>query len=80
MNELINDSIFQFFFQQYFKSKDFHEFKNLNDIEKLNFMIDLYFYVICDNNNDDNNSINNNNNSNIITDENNFNNEIFQIE
>ena len=75
-NELINDKIFQFFFQQYFNSKDFHEFKNLNDNEKLNFMIDLYFYVICDNNNDDNNSINNNNNSNIIIDENNFNNEI----
>ena len=76
MNELINDNIFQFFFQQYFKSNDFHEFKNLNDNEKVNFMIDLYFYVICDNNNDDNNSINNNNNSNIIIDENNFNNEI----
>ena len=75
-NELINDKIFQFFFQQYFNSKEFNEFKNLNDNEKLNFMIDLYFYVNCDNNNDDNNSINNNNNSNIIIDENNFNNEI----
>jgi hypothetical protein len=50
--ELINDKVFQYFFDTYFNSKEYNEFRTLTDLEKLNFMIDLYFFIMVDNNKD----------------------------
>ena len=46
LNELLNDHIFQFYFRTHLKSKEYIKFKYYNESEKLNFMIDLYFYVM----------------------------------
>ena len=46
LNELLNDHIFQFYFRSRLKNKDYNKFKYYNENEKLNFMIDLYFYVM----------------------------------
>ena len=46
LNELLNDHIFQFYFRTRFKSKEYNKFKYYNENEKLNFVIDLYFYVM----------------------------------
>ena len=48
INELITNNIFQHFFKLYYKNQDYTEFKSLNDSDKLNFMIDLFFYIITD--------------------------------
>ena len=52
MKELINDKIFQYFFTSYFNSKEYSEFRTLSDLEKLNFMIDLYFFIMVEINKD----------------------------
>ena len=52
MKELINDKIFQYFFTSYFNSKEYSEFRSLTELERLNFMIDLYFYIMVDINKD----------------------------
>ena len=46
LNELLNDQIFQFYFRSRIKSKEYNKFKFYNENEKLNFVIDLYFYVM----------------------------------
>jgi hypothetical protein len=46
LNELLNDNIFQFYFRSRLKSKEYNKFRYYNEIEKLNFIIDLYFYVM----------------------------------
>ena len=46
LNELINDHIFQYYYRTHLKSKEYAKFKYYNDIDKINFMIDLYFYVM----------------------------------
>ena len=46
LNELLNDNIFQFYFRSRLKSKEYNKFRYYNEIEKLNFLIDLYFYVM----------------------------------
>ena len=46
LNELINDHIFQYYYRTHLKSKEYTKFKYYNDIDKINFMIDLYFYVM----------------------------------
>ena len=46
LNELLNDHIFQFYYRTFLKSKEYHKFKYYNEIEKINFLIDLYFYVM----------------------------------
>jgi len=46
LNELLNDHIFQYFYRTHFKTKEYIKFKYYNEIDKLNFMIDLYFYVM----------------------------------
>ena len=48
MKELINDKIFQYFFTSYFNSKEYSEFRTLTELERLNFMIDLYFFIMVD--------------------------------
>ena len=52
MKELINDKIFQYFFTSYFNSKEYSEFRSLTELERLNFMIDLYFFIMVDINKD----------------------------
>ena len=52
MKELINDKIFQYFFASYFNSKEYSEFRSLTELERLNFMIDLYFFIMVDINKD----------------------------
>lgn len=52
MKELINDKIFQYFFTSYFNSKEYSEFRTLTELERLNFMIDLYFFIMVDINKD----------------------------
>ena len=46
LNELLNDHIFQYYYRTHFKTKEYIKFKYYNEIDKLNFMIDLYFYVM----------------------------------
>ena len=46
LNELLNDHIFQYYYRTHFKNKEYIKFKYYNEIDKLNFMIDLYFYVM----------------------------------
>ena len=46
LNELLNDHIFQFYYRTHLKSKEYNKFRYYNEYEKLNFMIDLYFYVM----------------------------------
>ena len=46
LNELLNDQIFQYYFRTRLKSKDYNKFKYYNETEKLNFMIELYFYIM----------------------------------
>ena len=46
INELLNDNIFQYYFRNRIKSKEYNKFRYYNENEKLNFMIDLYFYVM----------------------------------
>ena len=46
LNELLNDNIFQFYFRSRLKSKEYNKFRYYNEVEKLNFIIDLYFYVM----------------------------------
>ncbi|MCQ2816538.1 MAG: hypothetical protein MJ252_04640 [archaeon] len=48
IRELINDKIFQYYFQMSFNSRNYDEFRSLSDIDKLNFMIDLYFFTMID--------------------------------
>ncbi len=46
LNELINDEIFQYYFRTHFNSKEYSRFKYYSENEKLNIIIDLYFYVM----------------------------------
>ena len=46
LNELINDEIFQYYFRTHFNSKEYSKFKYYSENEKLNIIIDLYFYVM----------------------------------
>lgn len=48
IKELMNDKIFQYYFVVYYNSKEYSEFKNLPDQEKLSFMISLYFFIMKD--------------------------------
>ena len=59
INELLNDNIFQYYFRNRIKSKEYNKFRYYNENEKLNFMIDLYFYVMnqANLNEEDNNII-----------------------
>ena len=51
LNELLNDEIFQYYFRTHFNSKEYSKFKYYSENEKLNIMIDLYFYIMNKNNN-----------------------------
>ena len=46
LNELLNDHIFQYYFRTHFNTKDYSKFKVFSEIEKINIMIDLYFYIM----------------------------------
>ena len=46
LNELLNDQIFQYYFRIRKKSKDYNKFRYYNETEKLNFMLDFYFYIM----------------------------------
>ena len=46
LNELINDEIFQYYYRTHFNSKEYSRFKNYSENDKLNIIIDLYFYVM----------------------------------
>ena len=46
LNELLNDHIFQYYFRSHFNTKDYSKFKFLSENEKINIMIDLYFYIM----------------------------------
>ena len=46
LNELLNDQIFQYYFRNHFNTKDYSKFKFLSENEKINIMIDLYFYIM----------------------------------
>lgn len=46
LNELINDEIFQYYYRTHFNSKEYYRFKNYSENDKLNIIIDLYFYVM----------------------------------
>ena len=46
LNELLNDQIFQYYFRNHFNTKDYSKFKFLSENEKINLMIDLYFYIM----------------------------------
>ncbi len=52
INELLNDQIFQYYFRKNFNSKDYSKFKFFSENEKINIMIDLYFYIMNKSNND----------------------------
>ena len=51
LNELLNDTIFQYYFRTHFNSKEYSKFKLYTENEKLNIMIDLYFYIMNKSNN-----------------------------
>ena len=51
LNELLNDQIFQYYFRTNFNSKDYSKFKYFSENEKINIMIDLYFYIMNKSNN-----------------------------
>ena len=51
LNELLNDSIFQYYYRIHFNSKEYSKFKLFSENEKLNIMIDLYFYIMNKSNN-----------------------------
>ena len=46
LNELLNDHIFQYYFRIHFNSKEYSKFKYFSENEKINIMIDLYFYIM----------------------------------
>ena len=46
LNELLNDHIFQYYFRTNFNTKEYSKFKLFSEIEKINTMIDLYFYIM----------------------------------
>ena len=46
LNELLNDQIFQYYFRKIFNTKDYSKFKFFSENEKINIMIDLYFYIM----------------------------------
>ena len=46
LNELLNDQIFQYYFRTHFNTKEYSKFKLFSEIEKINLMIDLYFYIM----------------------------------
>ena len=46
LNELLNDQIFQYYFRNHFNTKDYTKFKYFSENEKINIMIDLYFYIM----------------------------------
>ena len=46
LNELLNDHIFQYYFRSHFNSKEYSKFKLFTEVEKINIMIDLYFYIM----------------------------------
>ena len=52
LNELLNDHIFQYYFRTHFNSKEYNKFKYFSENEKINVMIDLYFYIMNKANND----------------------------
>ena len=51
LNELLSDQIFQYYFRTHFNSKEYSKFKYYSENEKLNIMIDLYFYIMNKSNN-----------------------------
>ena len=52
LNELLNDHIFQYYFRINFNTKEYSKFKYFSENEKINIMIDLYFYIMNKANND----------------------------
>ena len=45
LNELLSDEIFQYYFRTHFFTKEYSKFKSYSELEKLNIMIDLYFFI-----------------------------------
>ena len=45
INELISDDIFQYYYRTHLNSKEYNEFKYFPDNDKLNILIDLFFFV-----------------------------------
>ena len=46
LNELLNDQIFQYYFRRHFNTREYSKFKLFSENEKINIMIDLYFYIM----------------------------------